>query len=282
MSTDKHGHRIPATPANEVAIREEQLSSVITSPPAELPIETQFMNMLERMATDPNADATKARVFFDMRADFMKEKRMTEFDQAHARIKKYMRDNKIRIVKTRTVGYDIEKGNKAAGQKEAFKYAAVDDIDPIIGPLLEAEGITDSYTMESIGSGWYNVTCTLKLNGHREKSTIPMPLDTSGGKNNTQGSGSTMSYGKRHSLVAALGLTIYGQDNDGAGAPVTNEQAVELDKLLTESGMDKAKFLALMKVEDVRAIPTKEYGRAKNALEAALYRKQKAGEVTHA
>jgi hypothetical protein len=53
-------------------------------------------------------------------------------------------------------------------------------------------------------------------NGYVEKGEqMALPLDTSGGKNNTQGAGSAASYGKRHTAIAMLGLRLEDSDDDG-------------------------------------------------------------------
>jgi hypothetical protein len=64
---------------------------------------------------------------------------------------------------------------------------------------------------------------------------MALPLDTSGGKNNTQGAGSAASYGKRHTTTAMLGLRLEDTDDDGwltatADEPLNDQQARRVEE----------------------------------------------------
>lgn len=228
----------------------------------------RMMQIIERVASDPNADAGKAKAFLDMQLSIMNTQAHIDFQEAIARIKTKLKD--IKIVKTRQVAYDIDKNDKSKGQKEAFKYAALEDIDKIVAPLLAEEGITDSYVMEPIANGWYNVKCRLSKGLYTEEFPVPLPLDSSGGKNGTQGAGSTFMYGRRYSLCAALGVVIQGMDDDGTGGPIDDAQALHIKNLIKESGADTAGFLKYMKTDCVENILFKDYRKATSALEEKI------------
>ena len=251
---------------------EAESQAIATIPERAPNIADRMMTLIERAASDPTFDAAKAKTFLEMQIIVMDKQAHIDFAEAKARIKTKLQG--IKIVKNRQVAYDLEKGNKAAGQKEAFKYAALEDIDKIVGPMLAEEAISDSYTMEPIGSGWYQVTCRLSKGLHTEETKIPLPLDASGGKNNVQGAGSTFSYGRRYALSASIGLVVVGQDDDAAGGPITDEQAAELKGLLKEAGMDSKRFLKNMNAESVEEIKTKDHARALNSVQAYMYRKE--------
>ena len=61
-----------------------------------------------------------------------------------------------------------------------------------------------------------------------------------------------------------LNIVTTGEDNDGAdsGEVVTNEQAVEIDLLVTNTKTDKKRFLDYMKVTDVQSIRASDYQKA--------------------
>ena len=83
--------------------------------------------------------------------------------------------------------------------------------------------------------------------GHSITDEIPLSIDSSGAKNNVQGVGSTISYGKRYLVGMLLNLVFEGEDDDGhrAGAKqITVEHAAELKALLQETGADVKQFLA--------------------------------------
>lgn len=178
----------------------------------------------------------------------------------------------IRIVKSKSVGYDIDKNDKSKGQKEAFRYTPIEEIEKIVRPLLAEENIRPAYTCKPSGmQGMYEVTCTLKRGRQSTESCIPLPMDTSGGKNNAQGMGSTFSYGKRYALCAALFITTVGEDNDAAGAPITEEQSIEIKQGLMDTGLDTKKFLKTLKIESVDEMATKDYRRAMNLINATRW-----------
>lgn len=226
----------------------------------------RMMSLIERSAADPASDPAKLKALLDVQIQIMDKQAEIDFFAAKARLKELLKD--IKIVKNRSVGYDIEKGKPEKGQREAFKYVPLEDIDAVIAPLLVEVGITDSYTMDELTGGWYKTTCRLSKGTFTEVTTIPLPLDTSGGKNNVQSAGSTFSYGRRYTLCASIGLVVRGQDDDATGGPITNEQAVELDVALNESGLARDKFLKKFKVEDVRDIKTKDFINATGTITA--------------
>lgn len=74
------------------------------------------------------------------------------------------------------------------------------------------------------------VTCKLThKQGHSEEVTLEAPLDTSGGKNNIQAMGSSVSYLERYTLLAITGLATKEQDDDGATAeaPAINAELLQ-------------------------------------------------------
>src|SRR5581483_8370196 len=99
--------------------------------------------------------------------------------------------------------------------------------------------------------------------GHSRTASVPLALDTSGGKNNIQAMGSTTSYGRRYTMCMLLNIVTVGEDDDGKGIEfVSNEQAVEIDQMIGKVKADKTKFLQVMGVDDVRHIRANEHKKA--------------------
>lgn len=90
------------------------------------------------------------------------------------------------------------------------------DVQRAITPHLVANHLTLTHRVEG-EDGRIIVTAILRHdNGFTEESgKMPLPLDTSGGKNNVQGSGSAQSYGQRYSTRAILGLQFEPGHDDG-------------------------------------------------------------------
>lgn len=221
------------------------------------------MAIIEKVAALPSAETVDSlERMMKMQMEWEDRQEEREFNDAVARIQEKLQH--VRIVKNKAVSY---KANETA-----FKYALLEDIDKIVRPMLIEENIRPSYTTTPLNNGIYNVTCRLTRGRYFSESSIPLPIDTSGGKNNVQGMGSTFSYGKRYALCAALNIVTVGEDNDGMGAPITEEQAKEIKDGLKKSKLDVAKFLKTLKVESVEEITSRDYNRVLNTIQAKLYR----------
>jgi len=235
--------------------------------PSAAPTSGGFMSIIERAALLDDIDADKLEKMMKMQMEWEDRQARKLFDEARARISAKLAH--VKIVKGRSVAYDIDKHNKAAGQKEAFKYAALEDIDKLVRPIMDEEGMTASYDVEPCAlQGWHTIVCWLSCAGHREAYRMPMPLDTSGGKGNAQAMGSTQSYGWRRALCGALNIVTVGEDDDGAGGAITDEQAAEIKQALKETESDVVKFLKYMKVESVEEIRTRDLKKALTMLES--------------
>lgn len=108
-------------------------------------------------------------------------------------------------------------------QRTQGRYAKWEDLHKIISPILAAHNLVLTF---NIGHREQMVTVQPILshtNGIVEKGEfMVLPLDTSGSKNNTQGAGSSSSYGKRYAAGAMLNLVYHDDiDDDGAGGSAT-------------------------------------------------------------
>lgn len=94
-----------------------------------------------------------------------------------------------------------------------------------------------------------------------------------------QANGAALTYGRRQSLIAALGLTTADEDTDAAPVRsrqvsedeperLTDKQIADLSALIDDVGADRQKFLAYLRVEKLEDIHPREYARAVAALEA--------------
>jgi hypothetical protein len=159
-----------------------------------------------------------------------------------------------------------ERGN-AAGR---YTFALWEDINTKIKPVLAAYGFALSFRTDF--SDGIAVTGVLQHSGgHKETTTIKLPADKSGNKNDVQAVASAVSYGKRYTAGALLNLTSYGEDDDAyrtAVPRITEEQAATIRDMLEATGSDTAKFLKWLKVESVEKIPAAAYDDAFNALKA--------------
>jgi hypothetical protein len=100
--------------------------------------------------------------------------------------------------------------------KTAYKHATLDNVSGAIGAGLAKVGISHRWETEQMEGGLIRVTCVLThAMGHSERVPLQAMPDTSGSKNSIQAVGSTVTYLQRYTLLAATGMAVQDQDDDG-------------------------------------------------------------------
>src|SRR5271165_4240959 len=187
--------------------------------------------LIERVALDPRADVEKLERVMAMYERLKAKEAEFAYNAAKGRILKKLVG--IKIVKNRSVLYEVEKGKPQKGTYEAFKYAPLEEIDKHLRPLLAEEDMDLSYSDEPREGGGILLRGRLKHlpGGHYEDSFMPAPLDTTGGKSNVQGVGSTNSFLRRYVACNIFNIVAVGDDDDGTGGTIDEAQT----KRLTEN-----------------------------------------------
>lgn len=223
------------------------------------PAHSGMMAIIEKVATDPSIDITKLSALLDMNERILAKQAEIEFNAAMSRLSGKIAT--VKIPRTKGVNYKEE---------EAFRFAPYEKIDQAIRPLLAEEGFSLSFNSDTREGGGAVITGTLSHQaGHSRKASLPLPLDNSGGKNNIQGMGSTISYGKRYTVGMLLNIvTCEDDDANGGNEFISVEQAAEIDLLIEEVKADKARFLKFMGAEEVLKIKAKDYKKAITQLNA--------------
>lgn len=166
-----------------------------------------------------------------------------------------------------------------SGARFGYSYAPLESITRAIREPLRANQL--SYTWDvALDGGALVVTCIVRhVDGHSERSSFPVPIDKGGRMSDAQANGAALTYGRRQSLIAALGLTTADEDTDAAPVRsrqvsedeperLTDKQIADLSALIDDVGADRQKFLAYLRVEKLEDIHPREYARAVAALEA--------------
>lgn len=158
------------------------------------------------------------------------------------------------------------------GGNYAYTYAPLEEIARVIRPLLREVGLSYSFDVAHSEAGVLDIACILRhVDGHEERSTFPVPIETTAAMSGAQKNGAALTYGRRQSLVAVLGLVTADADADAAevdtGERITESDAADIDALIEEAGADRAKFLTWLGVESLADVPAKDAGRAVKALE---------------
>jgi len=120
------------------------------------------------------------------------------------------------------------------------------------------------------------VTITTRVmhdSGQWLEDTLSLPI----AKNDAQAVGSCISYGRRYSLQSIAGIPSVDDDGQSAvqGKPeplraITDEQAAEVARLLTETGTDATKFCAAYKVSAPHELSPDQYAGATKILQGRL------------
>lgn len=163
--------------------------------------------------------------------------------------------------------------SKRSGARFQYTYASLPQITKTIAPHMESCGLSYTWDTEYDGKV-FTVICTVRhLDGHSERASFPVPIDGGERMSAAQANGAALTYGRRQTLIAVLGLTTADTDVDGADGDeegdqtITQDQVATLSDLIDAVGADKARFLRFMKVESLAEIPASRFKEAVTALE---------------
>ena len=128
--------------------------------------------------------------------------------------------------------------SKRTGFKTEYNYAPLGSIIKQIKSLLKKYGL--SYRWETTDTdGKITIKCiTSHLDGHSEGNSMSSNKDDSGGKNDIQQIGSTMTYLQRYTLIGAFGISTADDDLD--------VQQIPKSKTPTQINISKAKSTELL------------------------------------
>ena len=255
-----------------------------------------MLKVIADAAANPECDAGKMKALHDLMKDvyeFEGKKAFTRaFNALQAELPAITRDGKI--------DHSSDGGDRTRSGKKALKtqYATYPNIMSVVNPLLKKHGFTLSNVVEPSPDGArINVVGYLEhVDGHSRTSRFPMSIDTTGGKNNQQGWGSSQQYAMRYNAIALLNIVSQApqdQDNDGftqrqkrsANDPepareeqapdldfpgdrepvITEEQAAQLRDAIDACGVPTKTFCDKYGIDRVAALPA---ARLKDALEA--------------
>lgn len=252
-----------------------------------------MLAVIAAAAANPACDVGKMQALLDMQEKLEQKQAKREFTQdfiaLQAELPSISRDGKIEVLEK---GVD---GKRVAGRdrvQQATPYATFNNIMRTIKPLLNKHKFTLSFATEPAGDRIMVKGFLRHVSTHEQTTSFPLPAETSGSKNNVQGWGSSMSYGKRYATIALLNIVSHAPedaDRDGGTAPVAakraakaaSEDAVEViddgeptitqeqhDKLvdaLEACGAKRSDFCAAWGIAKVIDLPASGYERAMRA-----------------
>jgi ERF superfamily len=231
---------------------------------------SQVMGALIKAAMDPTVDVSKMERIFDMQERMLKMQQEIDFTAALSAAQAEM----PQIDKNGTI-FDKNGGVRS-------RYAKIEDLDACIRPIISKYGLSVTFdapvaadseqytkgTAANIGP-WFIFSATLThRSGYSRPFTIPLPYDKSEFRSNVQSLGSTESYAARRLLKMMFNIVERGIDDDGQGGTklLDAKQVETIEKMLTETGASKDRFLAYMGVANVQSILYREFTKACNAI----------------
>lgn len=186
---------------NHVAVNEQpQKVAVVQTESATI------MAIIQQVATNPAADIDKMERLMVMHQQHQDRLAKQAFDAAMAEMQK-----KLPVIRERGAIRDKFKNVQST-------YALWEDINEELKPVLAKFGFALSFRIPRNAGGVEVEGVLSHRDGHRETTSILLPVDATGSKNPVQSVASSVSYGKRYTAGALLNFTTTGEDDDGQGA----------------------------------------------------------------
>lgn len=229
-----------------------------------------LLNFVALAVKDPTIDVAKLDALLRMQREIIADDAKAQFNSAFIRLQAKM----PRIKKNGNLEYPVDPKNPNGPKKLISKFMKFEDIEGAIKPIMESEGFGHSFntvSRQSDGGGLIVTHILRHTAGHTQETSLPVPLDTSGGKNNLQGYGSTLAYGKRYTMCAGLNIVAEGEDDDGVRAGlefITDLQVKELSDLMMETGADLNAFCDTFGVHGLTELQPPAFAPAMNMLTA--------------
>jgi hypothetical protein len=171
--------------------------------------EISMLSTISRLALDPRCDMEKLERLMALQERMEAKTAREAFNSSFAEMQCEMPS--------------VEKRTENTHTKK--KYADLDDINFAVRPVMAKFGFGVSFKIVNQANGVTVTGILMHKGGHREETSMILPLDTGAGRSAVQSVGSTTTYGKRYVMCALLNITS-GDDNDNDGYVDSAEQLV--------------------------------------------------------
>lgn len=228
-------------------------------------VQSEAQSQVERMfemvisaATNPDVDPAKMAALVDLQVKMMDYQKQEQFN----------RDKVAALLDMPSIskrGEIIIPAKEGRPARKQGNYAKWEDLHSAVTPILGRNNLVMSFNIGSQGQQIAVQPILSHRNGYVEKGEfMPVPLDTSGSKNNTQAAGSAASYAKRYAATAMLNLKTVNEDDDGqaAGGTARDPSAflTDAEAQLAASGEKTAKQGPIAYQEWFSVLSTTEKG----------------------
>lgn len=228
---DADGHKIAGEARQQVAVPVEQQMMAPMSLGAAT-AQSQLLMALTNLAMDPKMPLERV----DHIEKMFERARAYEAKSAYTKAMAKAKAEMPLILKSKHVGF---KARKPGASDTSYNHEDLSDVTRVTDPILGKYGLISTFRVSNVDK--IKVTCVIRHeDGHEDDSnTLTALKDDSGHKNDNQQVASTITYLKRYTLMAALGLAAVGEDDDGRGSEVaknepkiTAEQVETIEKLI--------------------------------------------------
>ena len=241
---------------NEVAQRENAVVEHST-PQSE---SGAIIAVIERAALNPEVDIDKMERLLQMQERILNRNAQMAFSAALAQ----MQCDLPSIA---------ENGAIVVNGAVRSKYARFEDINDTVRPILQRHGFAVTFRVKQENGAITVAGILAHREGHSEETSITLPADKSGSKNDVQAIGSTVAYGKRYTMCALLNITSRGEDDDGQGANkpedplISPNQISHLLKAAKVAGVDEAYICKKARIESIKDMKASRVKAAMNHLQ---------------
>ena len=164
------------------------------------------------------------------------------------------------VPKRGNVDYSTNKG------RTSYDFGRLEDAAKLAKPILQETGLSYRFNQDNT-NGSVTVTCIIThKDGYSESNSMTAPPDTSGNKDSIKAMASTVSYLRRYTFTAGLGIVFSGEDDEGVLSDldfVTDEQYRELYMAMCDKeGRFTAKgqkIAAAFKITDLKAVESSKF-----------------------
>lgn len=140
----------------------------------------------------------------------------------------------------------------------SYNFARFEDIDKLCRPIMAKYGFAITFDAQprTAEGGGVIVTGYLRhRDGHVISASMDITLDSGPGRSNNQARGGSVSFGRRYVYEMLLNIVREGADTDDNSDFIAPDTAKQIEELLTETGADRANFLAVYGAESVEVLP---------------------------
>jgi hypothetical protein len=220
-------------------------------------VEATTPAQLLNIAIEKGADLEKLEKLMDLQVRWEHNQARKAYHEAMTKFKAHPPE----IEKDKKVSYQTTSGTTK------YNHASLANVTAKINSELSKYGLSASWVTAQTEKG-VTVTCKIAhVLGHSEETSLTAPNDKSGGKNEIQALGSTISYLERYTILALTGLATSEMDDDGQTITyISDKQKSQIVDMMNDKGVDETKFCKFMEVDSLDKIPESAFNKAMSAL----------------